>query len=198
MSAATTEPMDVVDELGAWLGAHWDPDLTTRAWWGRLADAGWSGPTLPAALGGRGLSIEAANRINKNIEHHFGLHTVIKEWKKVFNCDESCGGDEGKIGYLDKFGTFHKTRRKDEEEIDDIDLKPGLHFPICNSWYYQEVGEMYQHDSTEAEELSAQLLVETKERDKFKAWKDGLDAVLKSVNPATRCATPAPAPTPTK
>lgn len=154
--------------------------------------------TRDALLAALAAIIDAANRINNNIEHHFGLHTIVKEWKKVFNCDESCGGDEQKVGYLDKYGTFHKTKKKDEEEIDDIELKPGLHFPICNSWYYQEVGEMLQIDTAEAEDLSAQLLAETKERDKFKAWKDGLDAVLKSVNPATRCATPAPAPTPTK
>jgi len=49
----------------------------------------------------------------------------------------------------------------------------------------------------EVDRKSAELLEETKERDKYKAWKDGLDAVIKSVNPATRCA-PVPAPSPVK
>ena len=25
----------------AWLTAHWDPGLTVREWWARLAESGW-------------------------------------------------------------------------------------------------------------------------------------------------------------
>jgi hypothetical protein len=54
---------------------------------------------------------------------------------------------------------------------------------------------MYEEDNTLVDTLNTELLQTTKERDKFKAWKDGLDAVLKATDPAARCA---PAPPPTK
>jgi hypothetical protein len=134
--------------------------------------------------------IDAANRINKNIEHHFGLQTIMKEWKKVFNCSEPCGEEEENAGgYRDKSGTVQKTRKKDEDEIEDVDLKPTFSFPICNSNYYEEVDEMYRIDLAEADKISTLLLEETNERDKYKAWKEGLDAVIKATNPANRCAT---------
>jgi len=140
--------------------------------------------------------IDAAGRINKNIDHFYGLKTLLKEWKKIFNCEESCAGDR-KAGYMDRYGTFHKKEKKEEDEFEHVTLNPALRFPICNSYYYQEVGEMYHLDQMEVDRKSAELLEETKERDKYKAWKDGLDAVIKSVNPATRCA-PVPAPSPVK
>jgi hypothetical protein len=128
--------------------------------------------------------IDAANRLNKNIDNHYGLRTILKEWKAIFNCEESCGGDDAKVGYLDKYGAFHKTEKKEEEEFENVNLTPALRFPICNSYYYQEVGEMYQFDQAEVDKKTAELLEETKERDKYKAWKEGLDAVLKSVKSA--------------
>ncbi|HEY4337369.1 MAG TPA: hypothetical protein VGM89_15770, partial [Puia sp.] len=145
--------------------------------------------TRDAVLAALVALIDAANRINKNIDHHYGLKTILKEWKKIFNCEESCTGDGGKVGYLDKFGQFHKTEKKEEDEFENVALRPALRFPICNSWYYSEVGLMYQEDQSQVESLSTQLLVDTKERDKFKAWKDGLEAVMQASNPATRCAT---------
>ena len=27
-----------------WLTENWDPELTVRAWWARLADSGWAFP----------------------------------------------------------------------------------------------------------------------------------------------------------
>ena len=47
---------DLIDELRAWLGANWDPDLSVREWWERLGMAGWAAPMLPADCYGRGLS----------------------------------------------------------------------------------------------------------------------------------------------
>ena len=47
---------DLRAEVRAWLDANWDPDLTVRAWWARMAEAGWQFPTWPVGLGGRGLS----------------------------------------------------------------------------------------------------------------------------------------------
>jgi hypothetical protein len=77
-----------------------------------------------------------------------------------------------------------------EGQIEDIGLTPMLQFPICDSEYYDEISDIYDADNTLVAELNTQLLEVTKERDKFKAWKDGLDAVIKAVDPATRC-TPA-------
>jgi alkylation response protein AidB-like acyl-CoA dehydrogenase len=44
----------------SWLSANWDPGLTVRAWWARLADSGWGFPTWPEEWFGKGLSAEDA------------------------------------------------------------------------------------------------------------------------------------------
>jgi len=44
----------------AWLTANWDPELTVREWWARLADSGWAFPTWPEAWFGKGMSADAA------------------------------------------------------------------------------------------------------------------------------------------
>jgi alkylation response protein AidB-like acyl-CoA dehydrogenase len=44
----------------AWLSANWDPGLTVRAWWARLAESGWGFPTWPTEWFGQGLSADAA------------------------------------------------------------------------------------------------------------------------------------------
>jgi alkylation response protein AidB-like acyl-CoA dehydrogenase len=43
-----------------WLTANWNPGLTVRAWWARLADSGWGFPTWPEAWFGKELSAAAA------------------------------------------------------------------------------------------------------------------------------------------
>jgi alkylation response protein AidB-like acyl-CoA dehydrogenase len=43
-----------------WLTGNWDPELTVRAWWARLADSGWAFPTWPGAWFGQALSADAA------------------------------------------------------------------------------------------------------------------------------------------
>ncbi|NNC78988.1 MAG: acyl-CoA dehydrogenase [Acidimicrobiales bacterium] len=45
---------DTGQEASAWVADNWDPELTVGEWWQRLADAGYSHPTLPEAAGGRG------------------------------------------------------------------------------------------------------------------------------------------------
>jgi hypothetical protein len=44
----------------SWLSANWDPGLTVRAWWAKLADSGWGFPTWPEDWFGKGLSAEDA------------------------------------------------------------------------------------------------------------------------------------------
>ncbi len=56
MAAPATSLDALRQEVQDWLAQNWDPDLTVREWWKRLADAGWQFPTWPAGLGGRGLS----------------------------------------------------------------------------------------------------------------------------------------------
>ena len=53
------------DELGAavrkWLAEAWDPDITVREWWGRLADSGYGFPHWPTEWFGKSMSgVEAA------------------------------------------------------------------------------------------------------------------------------------------
>jgi alkylation response protein AidB-like acyl-CoA dehydrogenase len=47
------------EEALSWLTANWDPSLTVRAWWARLADSGWGFPAWPTEWFGRGLSPDA-------------------------------------------------------------------------------------------------------------------------------------------
>ncbi len=52
-------PADTEDtvraEVRAFLDEAWDPDLTVREWWARLADGGWAVPTWPKEWLGRDL-----------------------------------------------------------------------------------------------------------------------------------------------
>ena len=64
---------DVIDELQAWLGENWDPDLAVAAWWERLGLAGWSAPSLPEHAYGKGLSRNDANRVAEAIADHGAL-----------------------------------------------------------------------------------------------------------------------------
>jgi hypothetical protein len=130
--------------------------------------------------------IDLANRINKNIGHPFGLHAVLQEWKKAFHCEEHCYGVDSEKSRPNE---AHRNQKPAEGEIEDIGLKPSLYFPICTSEYYEEVWNMYEEDDEVVDDLSTELLEKTKERDKYKAWKDGLDSVIKAVDPAARCAT---------
>ncbi len=49
--------------VGQWLDQAWDPELTVRQWWARLADSGWGFPTWPVDWFGRGLSDVQANAV---------------------------------------------------------------------------------------------------------------------------------------
>ena len=137
-------------------------------------------------------AIHLANRLDKNLGHHFGLHTVLQEWKKAFHCEEHCYG-----GRIDR-PHHHHHHEQGEGQIEDIGLSPMLEFPICDSPYYDEISDIYEEDNVLVDQLNTQLLEVTKQRDKYKAWKDGLDAVIKAVDPAARCAPPTPAPVPAK
>ncbi|WP_419944931.1 acyl-CoA dehydrogenase family protein [Candidatus Poriferisodalis sp.] len=48
--SATSGP-ELKSELDAWLAENWDPDISVREWWGRLAAAGLSNPTLSEPFG---------------------------------------------------------------------------------------------------------------------------------------------------
>ncbi|HEY2596483.1 MAG TPA: acyl-CoA dehydrogenase family protein, partial [Chloroflexota bacterium] len=47
-------------EALAWLRENWDPDLSVRDWWTRLAESGWGFPAWPQEWFGRGLRAEQA------------------------------------------------------------------------------------------------------------------------------------------
>lgn len=48
------------DEVLAWLGNTWDPDLSVDDWWRIVAAAGWSAPHLTREQGGHGLPRNAS------------------------------------------------------------------------------------------------------------------------------------------
>jgi alkylation response protein AidB-like acyl-CoA dehydrogenase len=47
---------DPLDDCRDWLHANWDPSLSLRDWWTRLAESGWAVPHFPTAWFGRGLA----------------------------------------------------------------------------------------------------------------------------------------------
>jgi len=51
-----TENSDIRAEVRRWITENWDPDLSLREWWGRLAESGWGFPHYPTKWFGRGLS----------------------------------------------------------------------------------------------------------------------------------------------
>ncbi|HMC53414.1 MAG TPA: acyl-CoA dehydrogenase family protein [Acidimicrobiales bacterium] len=51
---------DIRTEFKGWLEEFWDPDLTMRDWWARLADSGWAAPTWPEQWYGKSLSAKGA------------------------------------------------------------------------------------------------------------------------------------------
>ncbi|WP_419839656.1 acyl-CoA dehydrogenase family protein [Candidatus Poriferisodalis sp.] len=50
-SASATSGDELRSELDAWLADNWDPGISVREWWGRLAAARLSNPTLPEPFG---------------------------------------------------------------------------------------------------------------------------------------------------
>jgi len=63
----TTTDDPVRAELRSWLAEQWEPDLTVREWWERLAAAGWAAPTWPEEWHGRGLSREYAGIVAEEL-----------------------------------------------------------------------------------------------------------------------------------
>jgi alkylation response protein AidB-like acyl-CoA dehydrogenase len=55
---------EVRAEVEAWIDANWDPELTLREWWGRLAAARWVSPHLPEVAGGRGWGNDLSAAVN--------------------------------------------------------------------------------------------------------------------------------------
>src|SRR5580700_10722656 len=50
-------------ELDRWLDDNWQPSLTVREWWARLATAGYAHPTWPTGLGGQGMTSSEARQV---------------------------------------------------------------------------------------------------------------------------------------
>ena len=138
-------------------------------------------------------AISVINNINKHIGHQghrFGFGFILREWKKVFNC-------EGRPENIDYERRRYEPPRNEyrqqppEGEFEDIGLEPMFTFPICDSQYYKKVENRYKEDNDHFTGLSDELLREIKQRDNLKALKDGLTAVMSdpNVDPSQRCAT---------
>jgi len=62
MSNITVE--QVRSEVEAWVDANWDPAMTVREWWKRLAATGYAAPMLPKELGGLGYTRDLMAAVN--------------------------------------------------------------------------------------------------------------------------------------
>jgi alkylation response protein AidB-like acyl-CoA dehydrogenase len=65
---ATPSADGVAAEVGAWLAARWDPDLSLTAWRDLLADSGWGAPTWPREWCGRGLPASMADVVERELD----------------------------------------------------------------------------------------------------------------------------------
>lgn len=54
---------DLRRDVRKWLAGNWDPSLTVREWWRRLADSGWGYPGWSKDFGGLGLSSHDASAV---------------------------------------------------------------------------------------------------------------------------------------
>ena len=61
------------DEVEEWVASNWSLDLTVRAWWQRLADAGYAYPSWPVGVGGSGMSRRDARTVSAVL----GRHAVV-------------------------------------------------------------------------------------------------------------------------
>ena len=61
---ATVTVEQVRAEAEAWVSENWDPSLTVREWWARLARSGFAAPLLPVEVGGRGYSRDLYAAVN--------------------------------------------------------------------------------------------------------------------------------------
>jgi alkylation response protein AidB-like acyl-CoA dehydrogenase len=59
-----------LEDLRVWLDETWDPTLTLRQWWARLASSGWSQPHWPREWYGRGMTPAEANDATRIIRDH--------------------------------------------------------------------------------------------------------------------------------
>ncbi len=58
-------PDEIEDLTNAFVDENWDPEITVREWWRRMADAGLVNTTLPEAAGGRGWTGAQATVVNR-------------------------------------------------------------------------------------------------------------------------------------
>jgi alkylation response protein AidB-like acyl-CoA dehydrogenase len=63
--ADRSDPETVRRDVEAWLDQNWDPELTVRAWWARLADSGWGFASWPTDAFGRGLRAEVQGTVRE-------------------------------------------------------------------------------------------------------------------------------------
>jgi alkylation response protein AidB-like acyl-CoA dehydrogenase len=57
----------VARQVQHWLRDNWDPGLTVRQWWARLADSGWGFPTWPTDWFGRGLTSAEGAKVRREM-----------------------------------------------------------------------------------------------------------------------------------
>lgn len=101
---------DVADQVRAWIAENWDPELTVREWWRRLAESGWAYPTWPTEWFGKDLDSDGAAAVRAELKatgalpppHGIGQTMgapVILEF----------GTDEQKQRFLPKIATGEET-----------------------------------------------------------------------------------------
>ena len=93
-----TSPVTALDELLRWLEESWDPDLTLREWWARLASSGWCEPHWPVAWHGRGLSRTEARTVTRADSRVRRGHRPDRLWHRPCRADPARARDRRSEG----------------------------------------------------------------------------------------------------
>jgi alkylation response protein AidB-like acyl-CoA dehydrogenase len=64
---ATARQEQLRSEVKAFINQSWDTSVTVGEWWRRLAEAGWSMPSWPVGMGGRGLRSSEARIVTEEL-----------------------------------------------------------------------------------------------------------------------------------
>jgi alkylation response protein AidB-like acyl-CoA dehydrogenase len=64
----TAVDTDLRSAVRAWLADNWDPQLTVREWWRRLAESGWAYPTWPVEWYGKAMTSDEAAIVRAEIK----------------------------------------------------------------------------------------------------------------------------------
>jgi hypothetical protein len=128
--------------------------------------------------------VDGALKLHDELCDECGYQLVIRECMEALHCGVPCGREE----------EFHEETRRPapvrhpgaqpEPVGEEFCLAPMLQFPICNDPYYRLIGELYEQEKIEVDELTKRVNELTKRQLALQAIQQSLTKALKEVTPA--------------